>query len=640
MVPAWTDGKTIWINKDAMPKLEGHVTRATLMAWMGANYHELGHTLFSPKHTSKLKKRLRKAEEADDSLKNILRTENLVEDPRQERLMIKRYRYLKPYIVQATWTLVLRGLNRDLPDHTVRTAATYHDSAEIGSAWPWIAGRTWLPEDIRRASLAQYRGDGKKLAELIGQYQQIVDPATADHEEAATRLFEIHDLLRETHLPMNMPVGCENGKGDPMDQRTGAQQPAPFAKESDDEDAPPAGGDSDAAMEEEEEEADTGPGGGDSDSESDGEPDETSDSDSDGGDSGGDSAEEALDDGSPGGGASDQSGDQTPDQKEQPPRTMGDFKKAMDKASKDAYEDDDAFRDHVDRVQDSVDMDKDANESLLKQRRTNGEVKASAELIGTAHKLGIHFRKFLDAALPHWEREVDSGRLNVHRYLTQKTFDYDTMFDRLAQGMVDEVSLDVTILIDVSSSMSEWLVKPGEAYGYNDGTRNSLVDLAAEAVWAIRKAVQKAEGDCTVLAYDHNSHLVSQTGEKPHPSKVLLLHTSGSTNPVDALRDTFRRIRHLDAAHKIVVTVTDGQWMDRGKGASIMRRITDVGGTTVGVRLVRSENLIPAKGDPDQYEKMMGTEHYKVMADPHGIVDLFEKVTSERLNEVIAGAVR
>ena len=79
-----------------------------------------------------------------------------------------------------------------------------------------------------------------------------------------------------------------------------------------------------------------------------------------------------------------------------------------------------------------------------------------------------------------WIRRTDTGRFNVGRWATDPDWDADDVFDEFQAGAMDASSLDCVLVLDVSGSMS------------------SDIFTLGEATWAIRTAIDKVEGDCTV----------------------------------------------------------------------------------------------------------------------------------------------
>jgi len=634
-VPAWTDGKTIWLNANQLPPIGKRATKATLTTWMGANYHELGHTIYSPRKSSKLMKLIKKQEESHTDYAMIRQTENLIEDQRQERLMIKRYRYITPYLVDVALTLVLRGLN-------LQRGKNYKNDPtqmSLGGTWPFIAGRTWLPTELRTASLEAFPGDGKRLADLIGEYQRMGDPANGDALDALDVLVDIHDLLNDMpQYPHGPPAGCQNRKGDTQELGAGGQpKPAPDAGDET-ETAPSAGSDQDDATNDDEEKSEADGGSGNS-SDQEGEQSDESGT------------------GVPDDEAGDPSTDTGSGAGSDSPESMADFKDVMEKFVKDAQVEDEAYGDHIEDLAESINLDKGSAKSNLKEKGNTRQIEASAELRGVAYRLGQTFRKFVDLAMPFWEWETDSGKLNVNRWMNNTGYEYDTMFDRYEQGVLEDVSLDVTILVDVSGSMGSMVDTSGESVNHWRWRREfeeannrwpeqadmvqagikSYMDLASEATWVIRKAVQRAEGDTTVIAYNTKAFLVDQTGTQPHQTRVEYMAAGGGTDPSEAILDTYQRVKNVDASNRIVIALTDGGWYG---GGPVMRKMARSGVTTVGVLVAQDSDYYSTTESRTSMKARLGVDHYAQISNPMDMVALFEEVATHLLAEATAGVVR
>ena len=246
--PAWTDGEHIWLNANVLPQIAAGLTDAELAVWLGSNHHELGHTLYSPRSSSTLIKAIKDLE-TSGLYKGLRRVENIVEDQRQERLVIARFRTWRTYLTAAAGYIVVEGLGGRM-------------TPSIGEIWPWIVGRTWLPADVRAKAKAGWPGDGDELARLVGAYQRLADPGEADSQDALQLLVDIRQCLIDGGEDLdNLPEGC--GKGKPGEDLMGDTDPDSLT--ADDDVIPSAGSDEDDEQLDEaaEDEADGDPGAGD-----------------------------------------------------------------------------------------------------------------------------------------------------------------------------------------------------------------------------------------------------------------------------------------------------------------------------------------------------------------------------------------
>ena len=79
--PAWTDGKHIWLNQAQLPNLSGGLTNDEIVVWLGANHHEVGHTLYTPRTDSPLRESIAELLKAN-LYTGLDKVFNLVEDHR------------------------------------------------------------------------------------------------------------------------------------------------------------------------------------------------------------------------------------------------------------------------------------------------------------------------------------------------------------------------------------------------------------------------------------------------------------------------------------------------------------------------------------------------------------------------------
>src|SRR4051812_49867536 len=94
--PAFTslEGDHITFALNQMPRPD---SRAKVAVWLGTNAHELGHVLFSPRTGSPLMVRVRD----DADFRALAMLHNIVEDQRQERLVLARFAPRRTYLVAA-----------------------------------------------------------------------------------------------------------------------------------------------------------------------------------------------------------------------------------------------------------------------------------------------------------------------------------------------------------------------------------------------------------------------------------------------------------------------------------------------------------------------------------------------------------
>ena len=196
VAPAWTtmDGDHVYFSMKHMPLPTMPVDVAV---WMGTMAHELGHVLFSPWSGAPL---MRRAQEGERTfMLGISQLCNMVEDQRQERLLLARF---------APWYGYLSA------------ALGHHLVADTESAWLLMCGRTWLPQSVRDKARAQFLtrrsvAMADRVLSLVSDYQRLLDPGETESDEAWQILTELYDVFADAipKMPRVCTV-CEEGEPD------------------------------------------------------------------------------------------------------------------------------------------------------------------------------------------------------------------------------------------------------------------------------------------------------------------------------------------------------------------------------------------------------------------------------------------
>lgn len=218
--PAWTtlEGDQISFALGRMPFPQ---SRTDVAVWLGTNAHELGHVLFSPRGDSPLMRRVLAAE--NTSHRGMANLHNIVEDQRQERLILARFKPWRAYL----------------------TAALGHHLKPSASSWVLLAGRTWLPDSARakaKLDFAKFYGSASAddVAAIVGAYQRLTDPGDTEAERAWMLLVRLHELFGLDQPP-------EQGRcqvidsGEPDTSEPADDSPAPADDDSAEPDTDAAG---------------------------------------------------------------------------------------------------------------------------------------------------------------------------------------------------------------------------------------------------------------------------------------------------------------------------------------------------------------------------------------------------------------
>ena len=594
--PAWTklDGDHITINAGMMP---GLWSRTDVAVWLGTNAHEVFHSLYTPRAGTKLVRRVQAAQQSVSP--TMWRSFNVLEDQRIERLGLTRFGKWRGYLIAAL---------------------SHHIDAGASTAWLLLAGRTWLPQqarDIARAKFVQMFDEGSAdyAARLIGSYQRLLDPAGDDASEAYDIIVEFNEAFGGI-APEGTCGKRPTTKGDESDTEVGEQPSWPAAdeepeEEESEEDELEDGDEEDDGEGEPEDEGDEPDDGGEpcpeGEESDEGEPSDDGDDEGDG--DGSDDSDDAGDDdgdaddgvGDPG--DSDEPGDGTG----KPDGVTRTLRGALKDAVNDALDDDDTA-DDLDRVVDQVEHGTPGR--AVDCRRTDGvfgDVTPAARLLARdVTEVLVQIKDDNEAA---WVRRTDSGRLNVDRWINDVDWDPDEAFDLFDPGAMDASSLDCTLVLDVSASMSAQMFK------------------LAEATWAIRRAVDRVEGECTVFAFGDDVSLMFGVGSRPD-GRLFMPALEGSTNPTPGCRMAHQMVASSTATNRIVIVMTDGQWYDAEPAEAAMQACRDAGA------IVALVGLGPSARKPTV--KLTGADITVLIDDPAELVPLFKDL-AERSMKAAAG---
>ena len=590
--PAWTDGATITLNEAMLPSLTGTQNPLAIPTWLGANYHELGHVLYTPRNTSPLKVRVN---DAAAKFSQMMPTAwNILEDQRQERLMIAQFKPLRAYYTVLSEELIVKG------------AA---DVLNIGSIHCLIVGRTWLPVAVRDAAKAAFIVDhgteaADELDRVVSDYQRLSDPGFSQADEAYQLVVDFVAVLGgDSEVPQGTCHWSRAGNEGEDDAAETDAVPTPDegpdgADGDEGGEGMPSDGDADGESDED------GAGGGDSADEG------TDEGQGDPGTGkGGDGAENDIDSSTPGQGSSLLGSDSS----------IRDLTEAIQDAVADMLKDEDVAKD----VQDVADaLDSPLHEGASGVNETCHQVRPTQAQAVVAREVEDAMRDIVDAAEARHLKGVDHGKVNVRRYVTAQRFDADSMFDRFEPGQEDEVSIEVVILLDRSGSM--------------DGGR---LKAASAAVWAVQRAVESANGECTVLSYDTQHRIIQNKGDRA-PNVIQQARAGGGTNPTTALVEAYRILRESEAGNRILLSVTDGDWT---KGAATVEALNEHGVTTAMVLIDQykfdKEILADEKG---RERAALHIEHGRnahqfVVGSAYGeeIADLFGDIASDLMGHAL-----
>src|SRR5215467_8533983 len=561
--PAWTtlQGDHISFNMQKMPMPYGKVDIAI---WLGTNAHELGHVLYSPREDSPLMQWIIQQDKL--FMPGLAKLHNIVEDQREERLMLGRFNPWNPYLVAAL---------------------SFHLKVKSGGAWLLLTGRTWLSDKVRgdaRDAFIKERGlsAADEVRDLVGQYQRLTDPGDSQMAEASDILTRLHTLF-DTNIPTG---GCGGGTisdGEPdtsipnEDDLPPAADDMPDADGDDSDNGEPIGGDGngDDISDDEDNSSDNGNDG-----------DGSGETDKPGGDDYSD----------PKGGGAGKGGE--------PPKSPFDPKKASEQMRRDAL-------DSLNKNPESKSDIDTIMDTLINGRPDFGDIEGDApegeivEVNDAARQLRRRvsdaLTEFQEETEPGWIKGTSTGRLNVRRLINPRR-DPETMFDKFAPGQMDATEMDAVILLDVSGSMT------------------SQMRQLSEATWAIHHAINDIDGKATIITFSSGMRVVATPGKRPS-NKMFRLRQWGGTDPEASLRHAYSYLSASQATNRLVVILTDGDWSGdyygNSKADELIKAMRETGITTVLAFLPTDQISKP---------KAHGCEYFKVIKEPRDFAVMFRDV--------------
>jgi hypothetical protein len=536
--PAWSSTTEVWLN---LAEIKDDFSARSLTSLQGLDFHELAHLRYTPRNGHALPKWVKE--------NNLWEAFNCLEDSRIENLLVG---YLP---TTANWLVAT------ITDYLLS------DTSAVETAFPLITGRKYLPAELQQLATDSYKRpqDIDELFDLVVEYNGFIfegaDNDTIERaKEVIKRFSELIDLLpplpnqggegegNETTTVIyrvknpnghnGRPTeGWESSSNRPAKRKdqerdskngNGANTPRPKRKvtivDVDSVDDVPKGAT----------QLPTTPKQNKSDDNSDGNQDEVSFDELSFDDS--EYADDDFDFGSDykEAGSKEVVGNQQ--------GTTGDNKQVTDVLNDVLNDVVDDLAKQVNQIakQLGISIDLDGGNATTPKKANYNEANCPADLVLLAKSFGKELERLRANYEPAWENEVDTGRLNVNRYLQGEEF--DTCFDEWHEGRTDVTAIEAVILLDKSGSMSG---------------RNA--DEAYKSMWAIKKALENVEARTTVVTFDYGTQLLYSADEKAGTT-IRDGGASGGTNPESAIMFAKRVLAETDKPIKVLFMITDGAW--------------------------------------------------------------------------------
>lgn len=492
--PAWSDSESITFNRSKMGKLDD---RSVVTSLRGLALHEIAHILMTPRDGTQLTKMVRKA--------NVWSAFNALEDMRIETFMTARYSNVSDWLTATIAEFLL-----DKP-------------AQIPFQFPLTYGRKYLPVDVRIMvrDAYQQQQDVAELQQLIDSYivLNLSDPANFNaafaiilrYNELVSNLSDPNAPQPQGGTPGTWPTVIVNVHGHDV-RKNGEWKPnngKPLNKEQQKQiikrikvgngqkydDSTPKSDNSDPA-------APTTPTPPVT-------PSEPSDVPP-----------------TPGS----EPGDTSPDEK-RTDTLKGVLAKVYERRQEDI----------IDTIRQFNGEAKVSNKQVpVPGKYYRNELRpVSPESVSASRSFGTELEQLRGDHDPYWDRRVNSGRLNVQRYLTEH--DVDEAFDQWEIGREDAVDIECVVLLDISGSM-DW-----------------CIDNAYQSMWAIKRALDKVNATTTVVAYDTDAYTIYGPLERAG-IQMKYSGSGGGTDPKIAIDYANSVFAQSDRAIKVLISITDGEW--------------------------------------------------------------------------------
>jgi hypothetical protein len=497
--PAWSDSDSITFRTDLLKQLD---TPKGVTGLKGLSLHEICHILLTPRDGTVLVKKVRGAK--------VWQAYNALEDMRIEMFLHTRYSNVKDWLTATIAQYLL-----DNPK-------------QVKYQFPLVYGRKYLPVDIRTMVRDEYQHpkDIAELEQLIDKYivLNLADPA--NYNKAFDIIKRYHDIIGKQMNDQSSGDGCESGEGcgDHSNHKTGWESTSNPNGHDTRKNAEWKPGSKSLTKQQQEAIAKRI-------STANGEGYEAGDSD----------PNAPLTRG--GGGAGAGSGGEK-------------VREALEDLLQDIYQ-----RKHEEIVDTIRQLNgeaklNDKQVSIPARSQWIQQLSVDPEVVSASRSFANELERIKGDNDPGWDRRVDSGRLNVGRYVTGA--EVDECFDQWEMGREDAVDIEAVILLDTSGSM-DWALKS-----------------SFQSMWAIKRALDKINASTTVLTFGSNAELLYSADER---ASTTMKYTGdgGGTEPKQAVDYAYSVLANSTRAVKVFIPITDGMWYNSENTDNKIRQLRKAG---------------------------------------------------------------
>lgn len=214
---------------------------------------------------------------------------------------------------------------------------------------------------------------------------------------------------------------------------------------------------------------------------------------------------------------------------------------------------------------------------------------------------------------PAWIQDKPTGKLNVAKAMNADINDINKLFNRWEMGN-DDYNIEACILMDRSGSM--W----------------SEMGAVCRSAWAIKRAIEKINGRVSVMTFSDTSRTLIDGDTKAKATEVLMVESSGGTDPSYALKETERIMGLSTAKTKLVFVLTDGAFTHRSTADTSIKALRNNGVFTSIVFLGNGEWIDKIKNDPKQIAELQhGANDLQFIGEPSDLIKVAKGVVRHQI---------
>lgn len=536
---------------------------------------------------------------------------NTLEDQRIESLFVAKFPTARHFFT----TIVLRYIAIHNPKKVDPLQPFYKDTAKKGGAYLLIHGRRYLPLKLRN-QYRQYLVDDYQLSDkqvkemelLIDQFRSLSSFRSENDMNIATDIIWKFGLwvVQNTTDISNIPEpdgGFDHdrhgktGQVTKREQAESQQQREKQEEEWEEQDSNSDDSDDSDDADDSDENSDTD---GDADSEEDSEDSDSDSDDSDDDAETGDSQDESSQ--SEQGHGEDSKNGRHQDSTSQSPESGG-ITASANKS------DDSVLRGFLNEAEQAINEDAirqiESLHELVKKNRASRffrelhkpdtETEPPVLFRSLSNAISNSLAKLRSDRDNQWEKGSSTGVVNVLRYAEARGTHTD-FFDEWQEDGDERPDAEVCVLLDLSTSMNSQSFTsakarheaPKDDYGvskFDYATATSNAQEASFAMWAIKNACQKNDILCSVIGYSDKAYPLYAPDDTVLSGQAPVFNGLDGTHPTEALLYAESVLEKSEAKHRILISLSDGDWTISHQGLRCVEKLRKNGVQTVFIQL-------------------------------------------------------